>query len=133
MLGGEITEPPDGRTDDPIIPRVSSRLLRQDKLEMLPRSSQLCAAAERERMLRSSHRDEFDSCKVNTPESFFVHVNAASDRDVCGTTAERALNFTKRFELQTKWHSRELDAETLEHLDEAGARKHRVDDDRQLA
>jgi hypothetical protein len=103
MLGGEITEPPDGRTDDAIVPRVSGRLFRQDKLEMLPRSSQFCAAGKRKRMPRSSHRDEFDSCKVNAPESFFVHVDAASDRDGCGTTAERALNFAKRLELQTKW------------------------------
>ena len=39
MLVGEITEPPRVHTDDSIVPLVRGLLLRQDKLQMLPRGS----------------------------------------------------------------------------------------------
>ena len=133
MLGGEITEPPDVYTDDPIVALASDRLLRQNKLKMLPRGPQLPAARAREWMSRSSHGDESDSLKMNHSQTFVVHVNGAADRNVGGATAQRALNLAKRFDLQTKRYGREFGVKTLERLDKPVARKHVVDDDRHLA
>src|SRR6185295_16845312 len=60
MLVGEITEPPDVDTHDSVVPLVRGLLLRQDKLQMLPRGPRRRATGTRERMFRSCYRDEWN-------------------------------------------------------------------------
>jgi hypothetical protein len=57
-------------------------------------------------------------------------VSAASDRDVSGTAAKRALDLAKRFGHQTKWHRWEFHVKVPECRYEAVAGKHRVHHDR---